>query len=292
MASQRLQKPGTAAKITHVAVPDVNVTPTADLAPTAYPDSRSFRLRLGLILPATNTTMEHELWSIIFANQGERQLLGVGLHTSAVLTPKPDVSSVALLERFRQQYIGGMEPAVKAALLAAPQHLIMGISLEHILSGIGPIRETMTEIEKYSALSWSTWHDAVKLALDAFGARRIALITPWEKTGNNSAITMFEDLGYDVVSSFGFNCGNIQHIAHIPDWAKEEAVMRARVAHPDVDAIVQCGTNMGMINVSEKLEPTLGIPILSINAVIFWHAIRACGIGAALRGGGRLLREF
>src|SRR5688572_27665446 len=28
-----------------------------------YPDVRSFRRKFGLIIPATNTSMEHELWS-------------------------------------------------------------------------------------------------------------------------------------------------------------------------------------------------------------------------------------
>ena len=36
-----------------------------------------------------------------------------------------------------------------------------------------------------------------------------------------------------------------------------------------LDAIVQCGTNMSLIDVSERLEPVLGIPILGINAVTF-----------------------
>jgi len=29
-----------------------------------------------------------------------------------------------------------------------------------------------------------------------------------------------------------------------------------------LDAVVQCGTNMSLIDVSEKLEPVVGIPIL------------------------------
>src|SRR5918993_1477022 len=54
-----------------------------------YPDVRSFRRKFGLLVPATNTSMEHELWSIILNNQGPGGLDGIGLHTSNVLTPKP-----------------------------------------------------------------------------------------------------------------------------------------------------------------------------------------------------------
>ena len=34
-----------------------------------YPDVRSYKRKLGLIVPVTNTTMEHELWDIVFRNQ-------------------------------------------------------------------------------------------------------------------------------------------------------------------------------------------------------------------------------
>ena len=63
-------------------------------------------------------------------------------------------------------------------------------------------------------------------------------------------------------------------------------------ANNRLDAIVQCGTNMGMINVTQKLEPLLDIPILGINAVCLWYALRESGFTGPLNGGGRLLREF
>ena len=49
---------------------------------------------------------------------------------------------------------------------------------------------------------------------------------------------------------------------------------------------------MSLIEVSEKLEPVVGIPILGINAVTFWYALRENGFEGALVGAGRLFREF
>jgi maleate isomerase len=48
---------------------------------------------------------------------------------------------------------------------------------------------------------------------------------------------------------------------------------------------------MSLTQVSEKLEPVLGMPILGINAVIFWYALRENGFDGPLAGGGRLMRE-
>ena len=194
---------------------------------------------------------------------------------------------------YKNQFLGGLRKAVDGALLAEPQYLIMGMSLEHIIGGLEEIKAPMVEIEAYSGLSWATWHDAVQAALDKYGAKRIGLLTAFDKKGNENATQMFEELGYEVVSSVGFSCANALHIAHIPDWAKEKAILELLANEENkLDAIVQCGTNMSLIDVSEKLEPVVGIPILGINPVTFWYALRENGFEGALAGGGRLLREF
>jgi maleate isomerase len=257
-----------------------------------HPDVRSWRRKFGLLIPATNTSMEHELWSILVKNQGEGPLDGVGLHTANVITPRPALRTEADLREYQRQFLGGLRAAVEQVMLAGPQYLVMGMSLEHILHGIEPIRAVMAEAEAQSGLSWATWHDAAPAALARFGARRIGLLTPFDRLGNQNAIRMFTDLGYEVVSNVGFSCANAMHIAHIPNEAKEKAITELLATRPNrLDAIVQCGTNMSMLDVTERLEPKLGIPVLGINAVTFWYALRENGFAAPLAGGGRLLRE-
>jgi maleate isomerase len=295
-----------------ITIPNVNVPPMPSLAAPGvihngnkaenfgeidsswgYPDVRSFKRKFGLFIPATNTSMEHELWSIIFKNQGPNGLKGVGLHTANVLTSKPQLKTEEDLMEYKKQFLGGLRTAVDGALLAEPQYLIMGMSLEHIIGGIEEIRAQMVDIETHSGLSWATWHDAIQAALDKYGAKRIGIMTPFDKKGNESATQMFEELGFEVVSSVGFSCANAIHIAHIPDWAKEKAILELLANDGNkLDAVVQCGTNMSLIDVSEKLEPVVGIPILGINTVTFWYALRENGFEGALVGAGRLLREY
>ena len=295
-----------------ITIPDVNAPPMPSLAPPGvihngepaehfgtidssrgYPDVRTFRRKFGLLIPATNTSMEHELWSIIFKNQGADGLQGIGLHATNVLTPKPILKTEADLMEYKTQFLGGLRAAVDVALLAEPQYMIMGMSLEHIIGGIEPIRAPMAEIAAYSGLSWATWHDAVQAALTQYGAKRIGILTPFDKKGNEFATQMFEELGFEVVSTVGFSCAHALHIAHVPNWAKEKAILELLANDRNqLDAVVQCGTNMSLIDVSEKLEPLLGIPILGINAVTFWYALRENGFVGALAGSGRLLREF
>lgn len=295
-----------------ITIPDVNVPPMPAIAPPGvvhngikpcnfgeiasfrgYPDVKSFKRKFGLIIPATNTSMEHELWNIIFKNQGPHSLRGLGLHTASVMTPRPKLETEEDLLVYKKQFLDGLRSAVDMALLAEPQYMIMGMSLEHIIRGIEEIRAPMVDIEAYSGLSWATWHDAISSALGKYEAKRIGIMTPFDKKGNESATQMFEDLGYEVVSSVGFSCSNALHIAHIPDWAKEKAILELLVTNEnELDAVVQCGTNMSLIDVTEKLEPVIGIPILGINAVTFWYALRENWFESPLVGGGRLLQEF
>jgi maleate isomerase len=295
-----------------IVIPDVNVPPMPALASPGvvhngkraenfgeidssrgYPDVRSFRRKFGLIIPATNTSMEHELWGIIFKNQGPHGLRGVGLHTANVVTPKPKLETEEDLTEYKKQFLGGLRSAVDVASLAQPQYMLMGMSLEHILGGIKEIRAPMVDLEAYSGLSWATWHDAIQAALGKYEAKRIGILTPFDKKGNEFATQMFEELGFEVVSSVGFSCANALHIAHVPDWAKEKAILELLATDEnELDAVVQCGTNMSLIDVTEKLEPVIGIPILGINTVTFWYALRENGFERALVGAGRLLQEL
>ena len=256
-----------------------------------FPDSKSFKRKFGLLIPATNTSMEYELWSIIFNNQAN--LEGIGLHTSNIYTPKFTISNEKDLDSYKTQFIGGLKNAVENAVLAQPEYLIMGMSLEHIVYGLKEIREVMNQIESQFPYSWATWHDAADAALKKYKAKRIGLISPFNSQGNENAKKMFEDMGYEVVISFGFSCTSLPDIAHIPDSAKEEAILKY-IATPinKLDAVVQLGTNLSMINVTEKLESKIGIPILGINAVTFWYALRENGFKDPLIKSGRLLKEF
>jgi hypothetical protein len=49
----------------------------------------------------------------------------------------------------------------------------------------------------------------------------------------------------------------------------------------DVDAILQVGTNLANAAVAADAERWLAKPVLSMNVVTYWDALRRCGIGTA-----------
>ena len=248
--------------------------------------------KFGLIVPATNTTMEKEIWSILINNHDVESLRGIGFHTSNVVTPKPEIKNNEDIERYKKSFLDGLQDAVDIVTLSDPDYMILGMSLEHILYGIDEVSTPVENVISTTGLSWSTCHEAMDRALDKYHAKNIGLITPFEARGNASAKKMFNDLGYNVVADVGLSCGNTQHIAHIPDQLKESAILELLDAKGNgLDAIVQCGTNMSFIDIAERLEPLIDVPLLSINAVVLWHAFRSNGISDKLINATRIFRD-
>lgn len=261
-------------------------------ATIGHPDVLSHRRRFGLLIPATNTSMEAELWRILVAARSLPEMDGIGLHTANVMTPRPMLKTAADLQGYKQQFLSGLKEALTQSLLAQPHYLMLGMSLEHIIDDLESLKAPVAELENISGLVCSTWHEAAGAALNQFKAKRIGLLTPFDANGNHNARKIFSALGFDVVTTFGFACANAVHIAHVPDAAKVHAITRhlAKREHR-LDAVVQCGTNMSISQVAENLEPSLEMPVIGINSALLWHALRENGITTRLPGCGRLLRE-
>ena len=78
-------------------------------------------------------------------------------------------------------------------------------------------------------------------------------------------------------------------IAHVSENELRDALLE--VDSPDVDAIVQCGTNLSMIRLADEAERWLKKPVIAINAATWWLALRKNNIQEKIYHCGRLLRE-
>ena len=60
----------------------------------------------------------------------------------------------------------------------------------------------------------------------------------------------------------------------------------------DADATLQVGTNMANVITAAEAERWCGKPVVCLNAVMYWKALRTCGIEDRMVGYGRILEEF
>lgn len=253
-----------------------------------YPDVRSYRLKLGVLVPATNCSVESEMWDVL--GQNREALAGVGLHATSIVTPAPRFGNAEELETYKQIFNTNLLEAAATALLAEPQYMIVAFSMEHFYANLEDNAAQPRLVAERTGLGVATWAKAAHAALTKFGVRRIGLLCPFDPTGLANAIGFFESLGYEVGSAAGLGCASGTDVGHVPDAYKEK-VIRERLVNAGVDAIVLSGTNFASMALAEKLEPELGIPIVGTNPALLWYALRENGITASLVGGSRLLRE-
>jgi maleate isomerase len=107
--------------------------------------------------------------------------------------------------------------------------------------------------------------------------------------GDEQVRQFFTDLGFDVAAVHGLKCPTATSIAEVDAATIEQAFLS--VDGPDVDALVQAGTNLSAVRVAAELELKLGKPVLAINAATVWHALRTNGIDDRIEGYGSLLSE-
>ena len=85
-----------------------------------------------------------------------------------------------------------------------------------------------------------------------------------------------------------------QRAANLAARQAREAELRRALLEldgPNIDAIVQVGTNLAMARLAARAEAFLEKPVIAINTAIYWHALRQNGFTDQMQGFGALLAE-
>ena len=245
------------------------------------PDAVGYRKKFGVIVPSTNTVVE--------ADYNRLAPHGVTFHTGRMYIGQPVMDSDAAFQAVLAQIRASIGIAIRDVMTCRPDHMIMGMSSETFWGGVAGNAQFIERVRTQSGLDVSTGASACRAALEAHGVTRIAVLSPYQAVADQQVTGFFEECGFRVVRFKGLRCPTATSIAEVP-----EAPLRAILGEldgPDVEAIVQVGTNLSMVRLADEAERWLGKPVLAINAVTLWHALRATGIADQQRGAGSLLRE-
>jgi maleate isomerase len=139
-------------------------------------------------------------------------------------------------------------------------------------------------------LGLTTGAGAAREALERFGAKKISVITPYPPVGDDNVRRFFGDIGFEVAAIKGLARPSATAIAETTIPMVLDAIRE--VDGDDVDAIIQCGTNLSTVDIFPTMEHWLQKPLIPINVACIWHALRASGIQDRYTGNGRLLEEF
>jgi len=242
------------------------------------------RGRIGVIIPSTNIGVEYDCQRIIPP--------GVTWHFGRFFVGQPDLSSDDLFLAFIDAIRKTIPDAIRDIMTCEPSYIMMGMSAETFWGGLDGNREFEQRLRAQIGprMGLTSGAAALKAALDAFGAKRVAALTPYQPVGDAQVRRFLEESGYAVANVIGLRCDTATSIAHTPPREVIEAVLA--LDGDDVDAIVQAGTNLSTLDVFPALEKQLGKPVIPINVATIWHALRACGVDDRFFGRGWLLERF
>ena len=246
------------------------------------PDTLGYRKRIGVIVPSTNTTVgpECELFRVP----------GVTCHTGRVTIKERPLNTEEAFYEHMQMMREGMGGAIDQIMTAGLDHLIMGVALESFWGGVVAADKLRAELAQRAGVGVSMGSTASVEALKQFGARRIAILTPHQPRGDEIVRAYFAEAGFDVVRLKGLACKTPRMIAQVPSDDIRTALRE--LDGDDVDALLALGTALPAASVAAEAERALDKPVLAVNIVSYWDALRRCGITDRVRGHGRVLEEL
>lgn len=246
-------------------------------------DIQGWRKMMGVIGPSTNTVVQPDM---------ERMRPnGVTNHYSRIFVTDPVALSDEDFFAGTQAISDNTMDAVRSVMTCKPDYMVMGMSAVTFYGGIAGGEKFRKQVEDVSGLDVSIGSESLVAALRAYGGiKRVSFVSPYFPAANAEVRNYLEESGFEVVRDVSLQCRCWTDIARVSPERLTDVL--AELDGPDVDALVQVGTNLSMVDLAAETEARLDKPVVAINAATYWHALRACKIDDKINGLGRLLSEF
>jgi len=242
-------------------------------------DHLGFRMKFGVLGPSTNTIVQPDF--------DDMRPVGVTNHYSRIEIPDMKVDSDEDFMRMVEAISSNTKRAAEVLKSCEIGYLVMGMSAVTFWNGRQGAEAYLRGIRECAGVDVTCGSFALEAALHAYGAKRVAFLSPYFPVANAEVRRFFEDCGFTVVRDVCLRRPSPVQIAHTTDDMCRAAIRE--LDGDDVDAIVQVGTNLSMVRLAAAAELYLGKPVIAINTATYWHALRQVGITDKIQGLGRLL---
>ena len=221
------------------------------------------RARIGLVVLATDYTIEHEMRMLV-------NLPGVDIYHARIAN-SPNISPDSLR---------AMEPLITAtAELILPGDtldvLAYACTSASIVLGTSTVAKNLNAAKPEAKTTNPAF--AAFEAFAALGAKRIAVLTPYSKNVNAMVQNSLEDVGFDVPVFGSFNEPHDPTVAAIDSQSLKTGIACITEGQ-DVDAIFISCTSVRIVADVAAIETELDIPVTSSNHALAWHCLRLAGI--------------
>ncbi len=128
-------------------------------------------------------------------------------------------------------------------------------------------------------------------ALKCLGARKVAQIHCYEPEHNSRHEASMRNMGFEPAGVLA--CGSdFQHIGGLDGRLAYTLARQIKEENPEADTIHLGSAHWATAHAIDRIEDELGVSVMTSQQAITWKALRTAGIGEAIPGFGRLLREY
>ncbi len=244
-------------------------------------DTIGHRAKIGAVIPGTNTIVQPEYDAF--------RPDGVTNHITRIPNKPRPTDYEGYLNTLKRGPIG-TEDALDVISLCEPDAILLGHSIDSWYVGVEGATKMEAEYKARTGVPVLVPSLALDEALKAVGCgKRLAVLTPYQTPGDEAVDFFLKQAGYEVVRLIGLKCPSPIAIACVTEDEIRDSLKA--LDGPDVDAIVQAGTNLAMARLAAEAELMMKKPILAVNTVTYWHGLRTLGIKDQMDGFGRLMAE-
>jgi len=243
--------------------------------PVRFDAGRNARGKIGFVLIPNEQTIEQDM--VRYAPEG------VGIYFSRAVMPK-QISTESLAK------LGSSLAETAARILPDDKLDVVCFACTSGTVAVGEQR-SLEELQRGApGARPATLMGSVIAALNAFGAKKIAVGTPYADELNTNVARHLMQAGFAFTDFQGLNLNYDNEMIRVaPEYLVEFA---ERIDTPDAEAVLMSCGALRTIDVVDEIERRLGKPVICSNQAMLWHCLRLAGVDDRLDGLGRLLREF
>lgn len=228
-------------------------------------------VRLGLIVPSSNTTMEPEFNKLI----GEHGTV----HAARLRLREVTLEELQEMEERRDE-------AALQLSDAKVDVICYGCTSGSLFRGIGHDAEIAAQLERISGIPAVATSGAVVESLRKLSCRKIGVATPYEEEINLREKRFLEGNDFEVVRIRGLGIRENTKIGSLPPEVALD--LATEVGEGEVDGVFISCTNFRTIEILDQAEALLNKPVVSSNTATFSSMIKRIGFQYRPRGYGRI----
>ncbi|WP_428484326.1 maleate cis-trans isomerase family protein [Rhodopila sp.] len=233
-------------------------------------------VRLGMLTPSSNTTLEPVTTSMVAA------LDDVSMHYARFR-----VTEIALTETALAQFDDSAILAAAELLADAKMDVIAWNGTSAGWLGFEADERLCQRITAATGIRAGTSMLALNEILAATQVKRFGLVTPYIAPVQDRLIANYAKLGYECVAEPGLGIQDNFAFSQVADEMLIAMVRAVAVHKPDAIGII-C-TNLRSAPLVATLEQEIGIPIYDTIATAVWKSLRLAGVNPArISGWGKI----